>query len=73
MHTATNTDAKFPPLESVTSPVVGTAQAAHYMLRKEQTLRAWACFENGPLRPVRIGVRLGWPVPELRRVLGEQQ
>ena len=60
----------FPPLESVTRPAVDTASAAYYLNRKQQTLRGWACIENGPLRPMRIHGRLAWPVTELRRVLG---
>lgn len=64
---------QFPPLESVTRPTVDTAAAAHYTNRRPQTLRAWACMENGPLRPIRINGRLAWPVAELRRVLGVQQ
>ncbi|MDX9843750.1 MAG: hypothetical protein RBT42_08330 [Aquabacterium sp.] len=60
----------FPPLEQVNRPTVPTEQAAHYLLRCPQTLRIWACKENGPLRPIRINGRLGWPVSELRRVLG---
>ena len=61
---------QFPPLERVNRPHVNTEQAAHYMMRKPQTMRAWACFENGPLRPVRINGRLAWSVSELKRVLG---
>jgi len=61
---------EFPPLELVNRPAVDTAAAAHYLNRKPQTLRAWACLENGPLRPIRISGRLAWPVSELRRVLG---
>jgi len=64
---------QFPPLESVTRPTVDTAAAAHYTNRRPQTLRAWACMENGPLRPIRINGRMAWPVAELRRVLGVQQ
>lgn len=60
----------FPPLESVTRPAVDTAAAAHYLNRRPQTLRGWACLENGPLRPIRINGRLGWPTFELRRLLG---
>ena len=60
----------FPPLESVTRPAVDTAAAAHYLNRRPQTLRGWACLENGPLRPMRVNGRLAWPVSELRRVLG---
>ena len=60
----------FPPLEQVTSPTVDTDAAAYYLNRRPQTLRIWACMENGPIRPTRIMGRLAWPVAELRRVLG---
>lgn len=61
---------QFPTLESVTRPTVDTAAAAYYLNRRPQTLRGWACHEDGPLRPVRINGRLSWNVAELRRVLG---
>lgn len=62
----------FPPLEQVTRPTVPTEQAAHYLLRRPQTLRGWACAETYPdrLRPVRIKGRLGWPVDGIREMLG---
>jgi len=63
----------FAPLESVTSPAVDTASAAHYLNRRPQTLRGWACHEDGPLLPIRINGRLAWQVADLRRVLGVQQ
>ena len=53
-----------------TRAAVDTATAAYHLNRQPQTLRAWACLENGPLRPVRVHGRLAWPVAELRRVLG---
>ena len=40
-------DQAFPPLERETRPTVPTEQAAYYLNRKPQTLRAWACLENG--------------------------
>lgn len=61
---------QFPPLELETRTHVPTAQAAFYLNRRPQTMRAWACLENGALRPHRIMGRLAWPVAELRRVLG---
>ena len=61
---------QFPPLESVTSPTVITEQAGFYLNRRPQTMRVWACREDGPIRPIRINGRLAWPVAELRRVLG---
>ncbi len=63
---------QFPPLELETRPRVPTEQAAHYLNRRPQTLRGWACAETFPdgLRPVRINGRLGWPVAGIRAVLG---
>jgi hypothetical protein len=57
-------------LDRETRAALDTATAAYHLNRQPQTLRAWACLENGPLRPVRVHGRLAWPVAELRRVLG---
>jgi hypothetical protein len=59
----------FPPLEAVTRPMVNTAAAAYYFNRRAQTLRAWACLENGPIRPIRINGRLAWSVADIKRLL----
>ena len=67
------TPQQFPPLESVTRPNVDTTAAAYYLDRRPQTLRIWACREDGPLRPIRVNSRLAWPVAELKRVLGVAQ
>ena len=61
---------QFPTLESVTRPAVDTASAAHYLNRRPQTLRGWACHEDGPLRPVRVNGRLAWPVAGIKAALG---
>jgi hypothetical protein len=58
-----------PPLENVIRPTVPTDAAAYYLNRKPQTLRAWACLESGPLRPVRINGRLAWSVSAIRALL----
>ena len=63
-------DPQFPPLESVTRPTVETAAAAFYLNRRPQTLRIYACHENGPLRPIRVHGRLHWNTDDLRRLLG---
>ncbi len=66
------TGVQFPPLESIGRPYVPTEQAAHYLLRRPQTLRGWACAETLPegLRPTRINGRLAWPVAGIRAGLG---
>ncbi len=60
---------RFTPLEHEIRPAVPTDAAAFYLNRKSQTLRAWACFENGPIRPIRINGRLAWPVSAIRALL----
>jgi hypothetical protein len=57
------------PLEHETRTALPTTEAAGHLNRAEQTLRLWACHENGPLRPIRVNGRLAWPVAELRRIL----
>lgn len=60
----------YPKLETVTRPTVPTDAAAYYLNRRPQTLRSWACFENGLIRPIRINGRLAWSVGEIKKVLG---
>lgn len=63
-------ESRFPPLDAITRPGVDTAAAAHYLTRRPQTLRGWACYENGPLRPLRVHGRLLWPVADIRKLVG---
>ena len=46
-----------------------TADAAKALNRAPQTLRTWACYENGPIRPIHIHGRLAWPVDEIAALL----
>lgn len=46
-----------------------TAEAARALNRAPQTLRKWACLENGPIRPIRINGRLSWPLDAIARLL----
>lgn len=65
--TPTNT---MTPLALETRETLPTREAAWHLLRAEQTLLLWACKENGLLKPVRIGRRLGWRVADIRALLG---
>ena len=49
--------------------VLPTDEAAAAINRAPQTLRKWACLENGPIRPVRINGRLAWKVSDLQALL----
>lgn len=59
----------FLPIEHETRSHIDTACAAFHLTRKPQTMRAWACLENGPLRPTRINGRLAWSVADIKRLL----
>lgn len=56
-------------LDSETRATLSTDEAAFHLNRRAQTLRIWACLENGPIRPVRINGRLAWPVSAINSLL----
>lgn len=60
---------RYRPLDQVVRPMLTTTEAAFYLNRRPQTLRVWACREDGPIRPIRLHGRLGWPLAEIRRYL----
>ena len=60
----------FLPLELETRPTVDTAAAGWYLRKAQQTLRIWACKENGPIRPIRVGAHLHWKTADIRKLLG---
>lgn len=49
--------------------ILPTNEAAAAINRAPQTLRKWACLENGPIRPIRINGRLAWKVTDLQSLL----
>ena len=59
----------YPSLDAETRTAIPTDNAAYHLNRKEQTLRAWACLENGPIKPVRVNGRLAWPVAEIKKIM----
>lgn len=63
------TSQNFTPLEAETRSHVETACAAFHLMRKPQTMRTYACFENGPIRAHRIHGRLAWAVADIKRIL----
>ncbi len=65
----TRSNIKYPTIDSITRQTVTTEEAAYYLSRRPQTLRSWAAFENGPIRPVRVNGRLAWRVADIRTAL----
>jgi len=59
------------PLALETRTAIPTNDAAFHLNRAAQTLRVWACFENGPIRPIRVNGRLAWSVAEIRSLLAK--
>jgi len=61
---------EYPPLEHQTRPTLDTATSAYYLHKAPQTLRVWACKQNGPIRPIRVGAHLHWKTSDIRKLLG---
>jgi hypothetical protein len=61
--------ATMPDIDLETRSHVDTATAARWLNRRPQTLRKWACYEDGPLRPSRLQGRLKWAVADIRAAL----
>jgi hypothetical protein len=57
-------------LDRETRSAVDTETAAYHLSREPQTLRVWACKENGPIRPLRVHGRLASPTAAIRALLG---
>lgn len=58
------------PLAQEPRAVLPTREAAAHLNRAQQTLRLWACREDGPVRPLRINGRLAWRTNDIRKLLG---
>lgn len=65
-----NDPAQLPPLTQVTRPNLTTKEVAFYTNMAEQTWREYACYDKGPIRPLRICGRLHWPTEAVRKLLG---
>jgi hypothetical protein len=70
MQISSNGQPHFLPLSEETRARVETDCAAFHLNREPQTLRIWACKENGPIRPTRVNGRLMWPTAKLRELCG---
>ena len=58
----TKTKPNITPLDLEFRSALPTDEAAYHLNRSPQTLRLWACKDNGPLRPFRVNGRLVWSV-----------
>lgn len=50
-------------------PTLTTKEAARLLNRSPQTLRVWAMYENGPIRPQRVNRRLQWATADVMRLI----
>ncbi len=66
-----NTQQNFSSLDEEKRSHLPTNSTAYHLGRSAQTLRSWACLENGPIRPVRINGRLAWSVADIKKLLAE--
>lgn len=44
-------------------------EAATLLAMKPQSLRRWACYECGPIQPVRVGRRLRWRIKDVEYLI----
>jgi hypothetical protein len=58
------------PLALETRAALPTSEAAFHLNRAQQTLRIWALQNNGPVKCLRVGGRLQWPVDQIKACLG---
>lgn len=58
------------PLGTDPRSALPTDEAARHLGLKAHTLRQWACYENGPMKPLRVGNRLRWRTADIRQILG---
>lgn len=56
-------------------PTLSTKEAAYLLNRAPQTLRVWATYENGPIRPRRVNRRLLWATEDVMQLIkhGDQK
>lgn len=45
--------------------LISTEEAAYLLNLKPQTMYKWACYENGPISPVRIGRSVKWRLSDV--------
>jgi DNA-binding transcriptional regulator YiaG len=51
---------------------LNTCELARVLNRRPQTLRRWACFEDGPIRPQRINGRLLWLISDAQLLFARE-
>lgn len=49
-----------------------TEEAAKLLRYKAQTLRKWACYETGPIRPIRMGGKLLWRISDIQKLIDSE-
>jgi hypothetical protein len=58
-----------PPSAIYDKPALTTKEAARLLSRAPQTLRVWATYENGPIRPQRVVGRLLWATKDVMELI----
>lgn len=68
-----NETVQITPLDQEKRSALPTREAAIHLNRAEQTLLFWASRSSkgcGPIKPIRVGRQLAWPVSEIKKLLG---
>jgi hypothetical protein len=68
VHPSTTTP-DVPRLEIPGKLTLTTKEAAYLLNRAPQTLRVWATYDNGPIRPQRVNGRLMWITKDIAALI----
>lgn len=49
--------------------LTNTAEMVQLLEIKPQTAYKWACYQNGPIQPIRIGKTLRWRVSDIAKLI----
>lgn len=60
---------KYVPLDQEIRSAIPTDDAAFHLCLSPQTLRVWACYQTGSIKPVKVNGRLLWPVAEIIKLI----
>ena len=50
-----------------------TSEAADKLRRKARTLHRWACYDTGPVKPIKVNGRLLWSLDQISRLLDSEE
>lgn len=57
-------------LQKAGRTLIDTREAASVLAVKPQTLYKWACYENGPIKSIKVGRSIKWRLTDIANLVG---